>query len=612
MKQHLKRFFQSRRPSRVLALFLAAALSVSAFAGWQAVQFHHFTDTLFRQEMESDTLSMHYILAWPDAYGIAGDAVCLAPYSPKEQEQAQLQLEQYCKKARAICPLFFGKDSRLLLSLLTRRLENSRMEASFPFYAEPLSPGSGIQSSLPILLAEYTFRSKQDVDNYLTLLTQIPAYLEGIAAYEKEKAAAGLFMSDSAADKVIEQCYEILDAEQLIGGIHFLNTTFAQRLHNLAQHGLITAAEKEAYLQQNHAVLLDYVLPAYERLGDEILLLKGSGTNPGGLAQFPRGREYYALLFAQTTGCSRSLPEVEALLTARLQEDTHALAHIMQQSPDLTLITPEEEFPREAPSVCLHDLQARMQADFPAMPETDASPSYTVKKVSENLADYCAPAFYLTPPIDDITENAIYINEKDTPDGLELYTTLAHEGYPGHLYQTVYYQLCQQNNRTNPARNLLHYGGYTEGWALYAEMLSYEYAKEYMAENIDTGHISDDSLLFIDAMKRNRSIQLCLYALMDIEIHYNGADYESVHQALSKFGITEPQITRSIYDYIVEEPVNYPKYYVGFLEFELLKEAAKETWDEDYSDMRFHQAILETGPCPFDVLWEDLGLKKSE
>ena len=566
MKQHLKRFFHSRRSARVLALFLTAALSVSAFAGWQAVQFRYFTDTLFRQEMESDTLSMHYILAHPDAYGIADDMVCLTPYSPQGQEQAQLQLEQCRKKACSICPLFFRKDTRLLLTLLTRQLESSRAEAAFPFYAEPLSPGSGIQSSLPILLAEYTFRSKQDVDNYLMLLTQIPAYLEGIAAYEKEKAAAGLFMSDSAADKIIEQCYEILDAGQLRSGVHFLNVTFAQRLQNLVQRGLITAAEKETYLQQNHTVLLDYVLPAYERLGDEILLLKGSGTNPDGLAQFPKGREYYALLFARTTGCSRPLPEVEALLTARLQEDTHALAHIMQQAPDLTLIAPEEEF----------------------------------------------PAFYLTPPIDDITENAIYINEKDTPDGLELYTTLAHEGYPGHLYQTVYYQLCQQKNHINPARNLLHYGGYTEGWALYVEMLSYDYAKEYMAANAAAGSVSDDSLLFIDAMKRNRSIQLCLYALMDIEIHYNGADYESVHQALSKFGITEPQVTRNIYDYIVEEPVNYPKYYVGFLEFELLQEAAKEKWEEDYSDMRFHEAILETGPCPFDILWEELGIEDSQ
>lgn len=612
MKQHLKRFFHSRRSARVLALFLTAALSVSAFAGWQAVQFRYFTDTLFRQEMESDTLSMHYILAHPDAYGIADDMVCLTPYSPQGQEQAQLQLEQCRKKACSICPLFFRKDTRLLLTLLTRQLESSRAEAAFPFYAEPLSPGSGIQSSLPILLAEYTFRSKQDVDNYLMLLTQIPAYLEGIAAYEKEKAAAGLFMSDSAADKIIEQCYEILDAGQLRSGVHFLNVTFAQRLQNLVQRGLITAAEKETYLQQNHTVLLDYVLPAYERLGDEILLLKGSGTNPDGLAQFPKGREYYALLFARTTGCSRPLPEVEALLTARLQEDTHALAHIMQQAPDLTLIAPEEEFPAQAPSVCLHDLQTRMQEDFPAIPETETPPSCTVKKVSESLADYCAPAFYLTPPIDDITENAIYINEKDTPDGLELYTTLAHEGYPGHLYQTVYYQLCQQKNHINPARNLLHYGGYTEGWALYVEMLSYDYAKEYMAANAAAGSVSDDSLLFIDAMKRNRSIQLCLYALMDIEIHYNGADYESVHQALSKFGITEPQVTRNIYDYIVEEPVNYPKYYVGFLEFELLQEAAKEKWEEDYSDMRFHEAILETGPCPFDILWEELGIEDSQ
>ena len=280
-----------------------------------------------------------------------------------------------------------------------------------------------------------------------------------------------------------------------------------------------------------------------------------------------------------------------------MKKDTKELAALLEKSPDLSAASLEESFPQAEPAFCLQDLRQRMAEDFPPMPG-DTEPSCTVKRVSPSLEEYSSPAFYLTPPIDDITENSIYINEKDPMTGLDLYTTLAHEGYPGHLYQTVYFQLCQQNKNSNPARSLLHYGGYCEGWALYVEMQSYQYAKELLKES----GASQDLLSLVEAMRLNRSIQLCLYSLLDLEIHYNGSSVEEVSDFLSGFGVTDFEIAQNIYEYIAQEPANYPKYYVSYLEFEILKEEAKEKWGESYSDIRFHQKILETGPCPFPTL----------
>ncbi len=597
----MKPFLSKRSIRRTAVLLSVVLLTVSLFAGIQAYRFHHFTDTLFCQEMESDTLSMHYILAYPENYGIAPDSAVLSVYSKEGQDAGFDALRRYKKSADAINPLFFSRDSRLLLALLRQQLDSRLQEAKWPYYAEPLSPGSGIQSTLPILLAEYTFRTRQDVDNYLSLLSQIPAYLEGFAVYEKEKADAGLFMSDTTADKVIEQCYQIMDARQLADGSHFLITTFAERLQDLIACQVVTSEEADMYLQKNRELLLNHVLPAYESLGDALLLLKGTGSNAGGLAAFPDGKEYYAFLFAQTTGCSRPIPEVEQLLAAQLQKDGAALSALLAGTPALPAIAPEEEFPQAGATDYMEDVQKRMATDFPALPGA-ARPACTIKPVSPSLEPYCSPAFYLTPPVDDISENSIYINGKDNPDGLELYTTLAHEGWPGHLYQTVYYQLHQQQNHINPARNLLHYGGYTEGWALYVEMLSYEYGEAYMKEQ----GMDEDAILLARAMRLNRSIQLGLYTFLDLQIHYNNAGYDKVHDLLSRFGISDPAVTKDIYEYIVEEPANYPKYYVGYLEFLLLKQAAMETWQNEYSDLRFHQMILETGPCPFSVFWNRL------
>lgn len=246
-----------------------------------------------------------------------------------------------------------------------------------------------------------------------------------------------------------------------------------------------------------------------------------------------------------------------------------------------------------------------MTKEFPSLKEVTEGemPVCTVKSISKNLEEYCSPAFYLTPPLDDIHENVIYINRKNNPRGVELYTTLAHEGYPGHLYQTVYSQLFFRKNNTNLIRSLLNYGGYVEGWAMYVELEAYNYAKSIMKAKMP------EAEMLYEIYKLDRQIQLSLYSLVDIAIHYEGAGYSQVHKMLSSVGISTPATTRSIYEYIVEEPTNYLKYYLGYLEIRNLKQEARTLWGNAYSDYRFHKFYLENGPADFTNL--ELQLKSA-
>ena len=61
------------------------------------------------------------------------------------------------------------------------------------------------------------------------------------------------------------------------------------------------------------------------------------------------------------------------------------------------------------------------------------------------MEEYLSPAFYMIPAIDNTSENVIYINKGHITDNLSLFTTFAHEGYPGHLYQNVYYASLHPN-----------------------------------------------------------------------------------------------------------------------------------------------------------------------
>ena len=252
----------------------------------------------------------------------------------------------------------------------------------------------------------------------------------------------------------------------------------------------------------------------------------------------------------------------------------------------------------------LANLTKQMEEDFPSVSATFDIPAFTatVKDVSPSLEKFTAPAYYLVPPIDDNSQNSIYINRSMAPSGLELYTTLAHEGYPGHLYQTTYYQLYRDANNLPYLRSTLNYGGYVEGWALYVELLSYEYAANLLIE--DTG--KTDYRLLCDIYKQERCVSLALLSLLDIGIHYYGMDLSRVSELLNAHGITDTATIRDIYEYIIEEPCNYPKYYWGNIEILALKDLAQKEMGSSYSDYTFHKFFLESGPSDFSSLRERL------
>ena len=172
---------------------------------------------------------------------------------------------------------------------------------------------------------------------------------------------------------------------------------------------------------------------------------------------------------------------------------------------------------------------------------------------------------------------------------LTLFTTLAHEGFPGHLYQTVYYA----GTNPDPIRSMFGFGGYVEGWATYAEMCSY-----YLAP------LTKEQATIL---QKNGSIILGLYTLADIGIHYEGWSRMDAAGFFSNYGIKDIEVVNRIYDLIIGSPGNYLKYYIGYLEFlELKKEYAAEEGSH-FSQKEFHEKVLDVGPAPFELVKKYMG-----
>lgn len=275
-------------------------------------------------------------------------------------------------------------------------------------------------------------------------------------------------------------------------------------------------------------------------------------------------------------------------IQSQLVKDIHKLRQIAQKNPQLfsdswdeTLKTVNDQISSD-PKEILNDLKRKMAEDFPEI----ADVTYEVKYVEKALEDYLSPAFYLTAPLDNRNQNVIYINPKIGYRGLDLYSTLAHEGYPGHLYQTIF----SNDSGIRPVRSLTNFGGYVEGWATYVEMQSFSYG---CSDNI-----------IAEIYRLNRSLNLGISSFLDILIHYYGYDRPQTAKVLSQFGLNGEGTADAFFNTILEAPANYLKYYVGYLCFEDLKQAALKKEGASFSLKNFHKKILETGPCPFPVLYK--------
>ena len=284
-------------------------------------------------------------------------------------------------------------------------------------------------------------------------------------------------------------------------------------------------------------------------------------------------------------GDYRSVSEIEKDLYQRLLQYYNDVQKLSQENPDL-LKTLKAETTEEMiePEKILTYLQKKITNDFPSLTVKD----YEVKYVPKAMEEFSSPAFYLTPPIDTLTPNTIYINKSSSVSCPELFTTLAHEGFPGHLYQTLYFG----NQGASPIRSCLSCSGYIEGWATFVEDRSYKYGAEFLK-------ISPTSMEFL---RLNRCISLCLYSLLDIGIHDKGWNLNNVVEVLSPFGITEQDVCHDIFQYIVENPANYLKYYLGFLNFSSLENTIRELEGDAFDLKNFHKNILEIGPAPFPIV----------
>lgn len=594
-------FFRRPLPRIFIAVILCLVFLLGTVLGWANThlfsadnRFERFTEKLFQKEVSSNMLNLHYSLAYPEKEGIQRPRASLGTISLPSSSlsgatsgsvsDASSESENFAsktlKKLREFEASSLSESNQLTLDMLLLYYKTQEDVPELAILEEPLSPSLGIQAQLPVLLAEYTFYQKQDIADYLNLLVSVDSYFESVLAFEQEKSQQGYFMSDTTLDRVLKQCQEFIKNPDS----NYMLDIFAEKLK---EFGKLSQKEQDILIQKHKQILLNRVIPAYQKLILGLQSLQGTGRPSQGLAHLNGGKKYYEYLLQSQTGSYVPVKDMQKRLAGQIAADMENVQKMLKKQPSLLRkLNSDLDLSEMDPQDILTALCQKTGKDFPHLQNTD----FTVRYVHKSMQEYLSPAFYLTPPLDTRSPNVIYINPADQHSNLELFTTLSHEGFPGHLYQTVYFG----NTFPSDIRYLITSGGYVEGWATYVESYGYQYAADYMDDKTASDYVRFAWL--------NRSVNLCIYSLLDIGIHYYGWNQAEAARLLKLFGITDTKALSEIYQYIVETPGNYQKYCWGYINFIDLRAEWQNTLGDNFDLKTFHQNLLEIGPVQFPVL----------
>lgn len=533
--------------------------------------FSDFEDELFQEMMSEDYTTLHFSLRDYQKYGIEKPDVNIGDASWDDYEDNVEDCDEYLKKLQSFDYDSLSETEQKDYRTISFYLERNKELNSYPYFDWAFNSAEGVIDNLLTTFTEFVFYEKEDIDDYLATLASVPAYLDQCLENTKKQAAKGYFLTDAmlkATEDAIEKFVDKKDDNELI-------KIFDENID--AFDGLSTE-EKEAYKKKNQEIVLNAYIPSYEKVAEELQKLKGSRKADYNVSSLDGGSEYYAALARYKTSIDADVETILDICTQYIEKSVDELYDIMQNHSEVT----EETLDFDSAEDVLSYLEGHLDA-FPVLDKV----YYNVQYLDPSVANDSIVAYYLSPPVDDMRDNVIKINGDNVSDVLDLYTTLAHEGFPGHLYQTNHY--IQQ--QPSLLRTQLTMMGYQEGWGMFAEGQALhvsglsEYASEYQKINIELNYV--------------------LSAAVDLGVNGLGWSTKDVSKYLDRLDLNS-SIAKDLYDFATLQPGTILPYGVGVAMFELLENKAKNALGNDFDQKAFNEVLLNDGNRPFEVVEDDV------
>lgn len=549
-------------------------------------KFDRFLNSCFREYAAENTVTLHFKLSNPSAYGIK------TPVSPTYGDFSSDTLKKNCSHSKELLQKLYTfptssltKKQKLTWQIFQDYLNESIMNEKYILYSSPLGT-NGLQSEIPVTLSEYRLDNEKDIKDYLSLVNQVPELFTQILDFEQERRNAGIISPSFVISDTIDQIDQFLNASE---ENNLLIQSFEERL---AEVEPLSKDQKASYIANNRLLVTDKVLPAYKSLKTSLQAYANDSKNTSSkerLCEYKNGQDYYKFLLMSNVGTDFSPEDCITILESQLKNTVKDISSLTTKNKDLYTEYLSATPALSAPKEIMNTLKNDSLIDFPEIKNI----SCQLKNVPDALSGTSACAFYLVPPIDSTKDNIIYIN-KSRVDSNELFSTLAHEGYPGHLYQTNYFL----TTNPSPLRTFLHCAGYDEGWGTYAQLYSYNFIE---FKNVDEQTTKQLRQLYRD----NDLLSLSLSSLSDLYVNYKNYDENALANYLQTYGIDKDG-AQNLYRYVIENPTTYLSYSIGCYELDQLKQTMADSLGKAFKISDFHEAVLNVGSCNFSILRQEI------
>jgi uncharacterized protein (DUF885 family) len=551
-------------------------------------KFQDFLWDTYVEEVTADTLTYNYEIKDGEAMGIQEPEITLgdADMSDEGIAKEKAEFDETFNELKSFDREDLTENQQLTYDILYEYMENEELGYLNIYLYEPFSPMKGLQANIATYFTDYRFDDAGDVDRYVQILGMVRDYFDSYLDFEKTKSEKGYFMSDSVCDEVIEQCEDFLDYDDE----HFMVTVFNDNIEAL---DFLTEEEITTYEAANEKAVEESLLPAFQDVIDVLTSLKGTGTNDGGLCEYEGGQDYYTYLLRNAAGTSKTPEEVAEMLDENLSElmsDMYSIAMMDYSSYEYFVDNYDDLFADTDSMAATDIVRALMKTATENYPDIEdiSFKAEPLDSSLENIMDNTL-AYYMSPAYDDQENNLIRVNGLHT-DGL--WTTLAHEGYPGHMLQNAYFM----STEPDPIRTVMGFLGYKEGWAMYA---CYDAINYYDFDGADTPQ--NVAKLY----QINDELNYLVCGRLDIGINYEGWTLEETREYLNENGFNG-DAAEEMYTTLVGDPAVYQSYSSGYYELKEIRDYAEEQLGTAFDAKEFNTVVLETGPCQFDILKEQV------
>ena len=528
-------------------------------------------DSEFKDTMESDYLTMHFELKDPEALDIEIPEANFGNTDfEAEAEEAKSDAEDVLAALDEIDYDSLSEEHKydydVMYASYTYQLNWSDTKWEWMF-----TPDNNLVSAISTNMTEFVFYTADDFADYVSVLDSIDEYVDAAVELTKEQADEGYFMN---ATELEESLSEISDFTAKTDD----NPLIADFNNDAEATDLLTDEEKQNYKAQVRDIVINDIIPSCNDAYDALEGLKDKCVDD--YSDLEDGLEYYTAAEQQNAGTTRTLQEQFDDLDGFIQDKLSEYMELYQRNPSAG----ETEISMSDADEILSYLSNSLNDNgYPECPDV----SYTASYLDSSVVSGNVMAYYMSSPLDDYEDNVIKINKEQISDNTEFYTTLAHEGYPGHLYQHVYYLSTDPNY----LRDLMGYLGYQEGWAQYVGN-----------DALTWGVLSDDDAL---AVEINNDISYALSSLADIAVHGLGWDESDLSSYLNQVGLSS-SMASSLYDTVMTYPISYNAYGYGLARFTMMRENAEEALGSSFDEVEFHEVILEHGDRLLDTVEQDV------